>query len=118
MLRSAGVTDLRYGNLLDEDWRDGDRFAHNHDLRNTLGLPAGVDCYAIAATTGLRKGDLKDRLLADGLVPVSSALGKHREADRRLDFPEAHQWVGYGMSHWDLLDRPEVYDKLRGWLSA
>lgn len=26
-LRSAGVTDLRFGNLLDEDWQDRDRFA-------------------------------------------------------------------------------------------
>ena len=32
-MRSAGITDLRYGSLLDEDWAGGDRFACGPDLR-------------------------------------------------------------------------------------
>jgi hypothetical protein len=32
-LRSAGITDLRYGNVLDEDWQGFDRFEHAGDLR-------------------------------------------------------------------------------------
>ena len=36
-LRSAGVTDLRYGNVLDAHWEGRDRFAHEGDPRvNTL----------------------------------------------------------------------------------
>jgi hypothetical protein len=33
-----------------------------------------------------------------------------------LAFSEAHQWIGFGMGHLDLLDRPEVYSKLESWL--
>ena len=50
-IRSAGVTDLRYGNLMDEDWRGRDRFAREPDTRRPVPLPKGVACYAIAATT-------------------------------------------------------------------
>ena len=114
-LRSAGVTDLRHGNVLDEDWHGRDRFAHGEDLRTRLALPDGVDCYAIAATmTPLPE----KRLRGDGLVPVDSALGRHRKAARALGFPEDHQWTGYGMGHLDLLSRREVYEKLRLWLSS
>jgi len=52
----------------------------------------------------------------DALVPVESALGRHPTPELTLDFPADHQWVGAGMSHVDLLSRPEVYDRLRGWL--
>ena len=32
-LRSAGITDLRHGNLVDEDWRERDRFATRGEAR-------------------------------------------------------------------------------------
>ena len=62
-------------------------------------------------------GDLNDRLLGDGLVSVSSALGRHEDAERSLAIPESRQWVGYGMNHMDLLSRPEVYEQIRRWLA-
>lgn len=117
-LRSAGVTDLRHSNLLDEDWRDRDRFGDPEDPRRPLPLPAGVDCYAAAATLGKQKKDFKDRLLADGLVPVPSALGKHRDSEKNLDFPANRQWLGYEMSHWNLLDNPSLYARLQDWFAA
>jgi len=117
-LRSAGITDLRYGNLLDQDWQGHEAFAHDRDTRQPVPLPEGVNCCAIAAVTGNAKGSLKGRLLGDGLVPVDSALGRHREARRRLSFPEDRVWIGRGMSHVDLLARPEVYEQVRRWLMA
>ncbi|HEX9103989.1 MAG TPA: alpha/beta hydrolase [Polyangia bacterium] len=114
-IRSAGVTDLRHGNVRDEDWQGHDRFAHGHDLRRPLALPDGVACYAIAATTATRPAA---RLPGDGLVTVDSALGRHADPARTLAFPEAHQWIGFGMGHLDLLGRPEVYATLRGWLDV
>ena len=116
-IRSAGITDLRYGNLLDEDWEGRDRFAPARDARRPVPLPEGVRCYAAAATTGKRPGDLNDRLLGDGLVSLSSALGRHDEPGRSLSIPESRQWVGYGMAHMDLLSRPEVYEQIRKWLA-
>ena len=41
-IRSAGITDLRFGNLLDEDWDRRDRFEHGGDLREPVPLPDGV----------------------------------------------------------------------------
>jgi pimeloyl-ACP methyl ester carboxylesterase len=117
MIRSAGVTDLRYGNLLDEDWIRDSRFAPTADARRPMPLPDGISCYAIAGTTGKSEGDLGDCLFGDGLVPIASALGRHPAADRTLMFPKSHQWIGYGMNHLDLLDRPEVFATLRNWLS-
>jgi hypothetical protein len=117
-IRSAGITDLRYGNLLDEDWEDRDRFARARDRRRSVPLPDGVQSYAMAATTGKKPGDLRDRLLGDGLVPVSSALGRHKNPRRSLSFPESRQWIGYGMNHLDLLGRTEVSDQIVQWLAS
>lgn len=85
--------------------------------RQPLPLPQGVRCYAAAASIGRQGGDLKDRLLGDGLVPLDSALGRHREPGRALDFTEEWQWVGFGMNHMELLDRAEVYAQLHRWLA-
>ena len=114
--RSAGITDLRRGNLVDEDWVGRDRFVRDADRRQPVPLPPKVRCFAIAATTGLQSGDLKDRLLGDGLVPLDSALGRHADPARTLAFAAERQWVGYGMNHLDLLSRPEVFAQLRQWL--
>jgi hypothetical protein len=100
MLRSAGITDLRHGNVRDEDWRGRDRFEGTGDRRAPTPLPPAVECHAIAGGRDL-------------LVPVASALGRHRDAGKTLAFPEPHCWVGEGMNHFDLLDRPEVYGRVR-----
>ena len=116
-VRSAGITDLRHGNLVDEDWVGRDRFARSADRRQHLPLPERVRCYALGATTGQESGDLKDRLLGDGLVPLDSALGRHPNPARTLAFPAHRQWVGYGMNHLELLNRVEVFAQLRQWLA-
>jgi len=115
-LRSAGITDLRHGNLVDEDWVGRDRFARGADRRQHLPLPDGVRCYAVAATTGQESGDLKDRLLGDGLVPLDSALGRHKNPARSLAFAEDRQLTCQRMNHLDLLNRPEVFSRLQQWL--
>lgn len=115
-IRSAGITDLRYGSLLDEDWKDRERFAHDGDRRHPLPLPKSVPCYAIAATTGKKIGDIGDRLVGDGLVPLHSALGKHERPDLDLHFAPDRQWIALGTSHLALLNRKEVTAQLMHWL--
>jgi pimeloyl-ACP methyl ester carboxylesterase len=115
-IRSAGVTDLRYGNLIDEDWEGRDRFAREPDSRRPVPLPRGVACYAIAATTAKEIGGLKDRLVGDGLVPVASALGHHKDAAKALKFPAGRQWIASETGHLDLLSRRDVYEQMAGWL--
>jgi hypothetical protein len=111
--RSAGVQDLRFGNLLDEDWQDRDG-GHAHDGRRPVPLPEDVRCFAIAASLrrepGARGGD--------GLVPVWSALGQHLDRQRALRIPARHRFVAHGSNHFDLLGSSEVHARIRAWLSG
>lgn len=109
-IRSAGITDLRYGNVLDEDWQGRDRFQHLDDIRTPVPLPKGVRCFAIAASIG------RNHAVGDGLVSVDSALGRHRHEEFALGFPKSNRWVAYGLNHWDVLNHPAVYKRLRHWL--
>lgn len=101
--RSAGITDLRRGSITPVP---GER----------VPLPAGVRCYAAAASLGSRRGIVSERLVGDGLVPVGSALGRHPASGCSLDIPPPRQWVGNRMGHLELLHRPEVFEQLRGWM--
>jgi len=115
-LRSAGITDLRHGNVVDEDWSGGDRFEGAADRRQIVPLPAGPRHHAIAGMLGEVEGGLKERLLGDGLVPVASALGKHRVARRTLKFPAGRQRVFEQVGHLQLLSSGAVFEQLRDWL--
>ncbi len=134
-IRSAGITDLRYGNLLEQDIasvasdeedaighkpetsaQSRDRFSHGPDARQVVPLPDGVTCYTLAGVLA-KDADDRKRMMGDGLVPRDSALGQHAEARRILAIPEARQWTGYAMHHLDLLDRQDVYLKLREFLA-
>ena len=118
-IRSAGITDLRYGSLLEEDWADQDRFAPAcDDGRRVVPLPAGVQCYAMGAVTATTERAPVAPFPGDGLVPLRSALGEHHDPARNLSIPESQRWIGYGLSHWDLLDRRDVYEQIRLWLAG
>ena len=115
-LRSAGITDLRYGFLLDEDWRGRDRFQLKTDTRHRVPLPEGVVCYAIAATTSARRSILADRLIGDGLVPLRSALGQHHNAKLTLEFAKSSQRIFFRMKHIELIRSSEVTQQMLKWL--
>jgi len=116
-LRSAGVTDLRYGNLLEQDWNGHDRFELKPDGRQHVPLPGGVNCFAVAAILAEKRGLLADRLIGDGLVPLRSALGLHDEKQRVLNFSESSQWIAYGSGHMELLNSAPVNEQIHRWLS-
>ncbi len=124
-VRSAGITDLRFGNLQDGDWQHRSRHDQRRDDRLPTPLPAGVDIYLVAATTEGRAGHPLRRAAVramghlvgdDGLVPLASALGHHRQAALALNVPAAHRLVLQGANHWDLLSRREVSAQLGQWL--
>ncbi|MCV2361472.1 GPI inositol-deacylase [Paucibacter sp. TC2R-5] len=119
-LRSAGITDLRHGHVRDEDWQGDDRFHRLPDQRLITPLPAGINCFAVAATmsakTAKRGGALANRLIGDGLVPLHSALGEHSDPRRDLGFAKSEQLVCYRMNHMELLSSPVVCQQLLNWL--
>ena len=115
-LRSAGITDLRYGNVRDEDLQGGDRHAQHRDQRQPTPLPGGVATYLLAATTTDKPGRLHRGLIGDGLVPLASALGEHRDPALALQVPASHRHVVAGCNHLDLLCHDEVRAQLQRWL--
>jgi len=115
-VRSAGITDLRFGHVLDEDWQGHDRFDRNPDARRVLPLPESVACFTVAATTEEKRSAMADRLIGDGLVPLNSALGLHDDPRRCLAFPDSSQRIEYRTNHLGLLSSPDVTGQLVDWL--
>jgi hypothetical protein len=117
-LRSAGITDLRYGHVLDSDWVGRDRFRKTPDQRTPVPLPEGVVCCAVAAAVAPRRSPAADRLVGDGLVPLHSALGIHDDAVRTLGFPKQRQAVFYRLGHLALLGDKGVARQVEQWLRS
>jgi pimeloyl-ACP methyl ester carboxylesterase len=115
-LRSAGITDLRHGQILDE-YRQDDRFHRGPDCRPVVPLPEGVACYTVAATLTAKRSALANRLIGDGLVPLHSALGQHDDPRRNLLFAKTSQRIAYRTNHRELLSSPEVTQQLVQWLT-
>jgi len=116
-LRSSGITDLRYGTILDKDWKGQDRFKYSKDNRSAVPLPDNVQCYTVAATTGKESNKLNNDLIGDGLVTLNSALGYNKNHDLNLEFPESHQWIGRNMNHFDILNHSDVYQTIKKWIT-
>ncbi|MFI8616917.1 esterase/lipase family protein [Acidovorax sp. NPDC077693] len=117
-LRSAGITDLRYGHVCDADWAGRDRFRQSPDQRTPVPLPPGVACCTVAATLAPRRSPVAERLLGDGLVPLRSALGIHDDARRCLHFAQERQAVFHNMGHLAMLDDVRVARQVEQWLET
>jgi hypothetical protein len=96
-LRSAGINDLRLGNIVSAP--AGDDGTHRCAQ---VSLPDRTRCHAIAGSVSATVDSLKSRLLGDGLVPIASALGQHPDPDRRLNFAPDRQAVVFETDHLDL----------------
>src|SRR4051794_39531571 len=114
--RSAGIKDLRFGDVRNEDW------AEIADPDGWRGEPA--DCtplletathYYIGATIGRRNDTVAARVIGDALVPWASASGTGKRRRLALDVDRGRH-LG-GLHHFDLLNHPRVYAVLKGWLS-
>jgi hypothetical protein len=119
-IRSAGIQDLRHGNLRDADWQEGDGNRDGNSLadgRTPMPLPGQVQAYAMAACRQEQsEGANLDSLAGDGLVPLASALGRHPHRGFDLRIPKSRQWVGYGINHLEILGSQAAYQRIRRWL--
>ncbi|RMA64806.1 PGAP1-like alpha/beta domain-containing protein [Ulvibacter antarcticus] len=115
-IRSAGVTDLRYGSLVDEDWKDIDRFKMGGDQRQSSSLPKKIDCYAIAGVVGKDIKSGSTQLLGDNMVGLKSALGQHSDPAKNLNFKKKNTWIAFENNHMDLLSNKEIYSKIKTWM--
>jgi PGAP1-like protein len=122
-LRSSGITDLRFGYVLDSDWEDQhpqgrfrSKTKQEQSNREHLPLPDGVACFTVAATLAAKRSLLADRLIGDGLVPLNSALGVHSDPACNLMFVKSSQMVVYKTNHMAMLGSAQVGEQLVDWL--
>ena len=105
--RSGGIRDLRRGSLVDEDWQDRDPDALRATACKEIPLLDGAKhCFVSASVTRSPRNPL-GRLVGDMLVLGSSAA----------PWREEHRFHLGGAGHFALLNHPEVYARLRDWLS-
>jgi hypothetical protein len=114
--RSAGIQDLRFGNVHEDDVRGRDGRPQRRDDRHPVPLPPGVEVFLVAATRGDAPPGPR-RTAGDGLVPLASALGEHRQPALALAVPASRRLVVPRANHFDLLDHPQVAARLRRWLA-
>lgn len=117
-IRSDGITDLRHGNVSDDDWQHHDEHEDNTDRRRPTPLAGGIKHYAIAASLSKRSGECIGKLLGDGLVHPSSATGRHKDPDFHLDFAQEHTKIIYDLGHLAILHDSRVLNQLREWLDV
>jgi hypothetical protein len=115
--RSAGIKDLRYGYLVDEDWlgQDPDAF-----LRNTgreIPFLETANHYFVCATVAADADAALSRIVGDLLVLRSSAFS-HRRRGERMRFAVDHYHHVGGATHFDLLNHPAIYEQIRTWLAV
>jgi pimeloyl-ACP methyl ester carboxylesterase len=114
--RSAGIKDLRYGDVLEADWSDVvDLDAPRPEPANCAPLLDGAEHYFVGATIGARHDTPVARILGDALVPFASASGTGPRRTLGLDVDRGRH-LG-GLHHFDLLNHPRVYAVLREWLA-
>jgi pimeloyl-ACP methyl ester carboxylesterase len=113
--RSAGIKDLRYGYLLDEDWGGHDPDELLRCYRCDVPFLDTATHYFIAASLTTESSHPLGRAVGDLLVRLPSAWadGQHAIHDR---FDLDHSRSLGPLTHFDLLNHPDVYDQMRRWL--
>ena len=113
--RSAGIKDLRFGACVEEDWsgcEDPDEFLRDR-CQEVPFLP-GAHYFFVGAT--LREGPV-GALLGDLLVRLPSSSGRGDGRGRSIPFEVENGRELTGLTHFDLLNHPAVYEQLRAWIT-
>jgi triacylglycerol lipase len=110
--RSAGIKDLRFGYVCEEDWRGTEPDALLCNTRTEVPEPAGVAHHYVSATLTKRKEHPVGATIGDVLVRHPSAAGR--------GIASARATVRHfgGLSHFHLLNHPDVYEHVRGCLTG
>lgn len=115
--RSAGIKDLRFGYIVDDDWSDCDPDTNLTSHRHNLPLLSTANHYSISATITTGQHHPLGWIFGDLLVPPSSANGRHPR-NRNIPFEVDHRYHLGHSHHFDLLNHPAVYDAMEAWLQT
>jgi PGAP1-like protein len=116
-VRSAGVKDLGYGYVVDEDWQGYDPDAFWTNTGTVVPFLASANHYFVSASLSRDPNAPLGRLVGDLLVLRPSAWSQGGRGER-LQFPvHRYSHVG-GATHFDLLNHPAVYAQIADWLTT
>lgn len=117
--RSAGIKDLRWGAVLDEEWLERDPDATERSEPGRVGVPRHAEYLAVAGTLTDEERDnlngghhLVNRLLGDALVTPPSAHGRGSEPAL---LPNATVRLCPKIHHLALAHHANVYDEIASW---
>jgi pimeloyl-ACP methyl ester carboxylesterase len=115
-LRSAGIKDLRYGYITDEDWKNHnpDALLQNHKME--IPLPKNVKYYLITGTVTKNPDHIVSQWFGDSLVRRKSATGQSH-GKHKLAFEMRNHREFAGFSHHKLVNSSLVYEQISQWVS-
>ena len=113
--RSAGIKDLRFGYLVDEDWRGLREKALWHDNRHQVPLLPRVDYYNLASIMAKETSNFFTDYWGDGLVHLRSAAGKSYVRSKSLPFLPEHFKKFSGYSHTRVTHDGRIYRQIKKW---
>lgn len=113
--RSAGIKDLRFGNIVDEDWLEQDPDARVRTQPHRVHRLRRADHLVVAGTVTSDPEHPLARIIGDALVTSSSAAGLIDGADRRELLPGATTRLFPKTTHIALAHDDDVFAAIDTW---
>lgn len=110
--RSAGIKDLRFGAILEEDWAERDPGARRRSFRHLPDRLNKAEYLVIGGTVTTDPEHPMAKVLGDALVAASSTSG--RSTDGEL-FPQGTTRTFPKITHIALAHHPDVYEAIADW---
>ncbi|MBF0120150.1 MAG: alpha/beta hydrolase [Desulfobacterales bacterium] len=106
-IRSDGIKDMRFGNLIDEDWMGYDSNAFMENNRNYVTLLKNAKHYMFIGTVSNDPEHIANKVFGDFTVRMNSASqGYHKSL-------KDHVKIFPGIKHLALSHNPEVYNEIK-----
>jgi len=113
--RSAGIKDLRFGALVEEDWSSHDPDELRWPRRQPIPLLRTADHYVIAGALASRIDRPAARVLGDPLVTFFSATGQTLTKWGATPFAHSNVRNLPKVGHLALAHHDDVYDQMLAW---
>lgn len=110
--RSAGIKDLRFGAILDDDWLGDDPSARHHRPPHRAIVLRRAELLVIAGSVTADPHHPIAKLIGDALVTSSSANGIHDAGEL---FPGSTTRMFPKVTHNALAHHPDVYRAITNW---
>lgn len=110
--RSAGIKDLRFGNVVDEDWATADPRATERSHPHRPLVLRRADVLVVAGSVTRDPAHPLAQRLGDALVTETSATGALGELEL---FPRASTRMFPSVTHNALAHHPDVYAAINEW---